>query len=90
MITPRPRQERRDDEPGLAKDHRKQDRVDPHVIGREELDEVLVEVENQVNKPRNQGWGSCINRQGPAEHIRARPGRDGLWKLMFLKVRTQP
>src|SRR5262249_365978 len=42
-------QKRREDEPGLGKDDRKQDAVDPGAVGVNELDEVLVEVEDEID-----------------------------------------
>ena len=47
-------QEGRYDESGLAKDDREQNRVDPGVVLGEQIDEMLVEMQDDINEPRNQ------------------------------------
>src|SRR6202050_744040 len=52
-----PGQKRRHDESGLREDHGEQDRVDPKVEAREQLDQVAVEMQDEVDEPRQHGAG---------------------------------
>jgi len=65
------REEWSHDEPRLGEDHRKEDRVDPEVIGAEELDQMTVEMQNEIEGP-----GEHRRRiAGNARLKRARPFR---------------
>ena len=45
-----PGQKGRDDEAGLGKDDREQERVDPGAVGRHQLEQVAVDVQQQIDE----------------------------------------
>jgi hypothetical protein len=52
-----PGQEGRHDEPGLGEDHRKEDRVYPEVVPRDQLDQMAIEMQHDIDEPRQHGAG---------------------------------
>ena len=52
-----PGQERRHHQPRLGEDHREQDRIDPQVITGQQLDQVSVEMQHEIDEPRQHGAG---------------------------------
>ena len=51
------RKERRHDQAGLREDHGEEDRVDPQLVPGEQLHQVPVEMQNEVDEPRQHGAG---------------------------------
>ena len=48
-------EERCHDEPCLREDHREEDRIDPQLVAHEQLDQVPVEMQDEIDQPRQHG-----------------------------------